>query len=187
MQTEIRENTDIETRTGQIIAIAYSPELINGVGKELHDEAQVTRWGIPGDRHYGETRYSSSRKQVVPNNRPITVVGVEATRRAAERLGIPPVPPGGLGENFLIEGLGDLSELTSGDQLHFVSPEGTLKVALEVVDQNDPCSNLQVYHKLMVKELYGKRGLLCTVLKEGTSRLGDTVRVVRDGDTLYRG
>jgi MOSC domain-containing protein YiiM len=187
MTTDIRENIEAQntTRTGRIIAVCYSAELINGVGKEQHDEAQVTRWGIPGDRHYGETRISNSLKEPVPNDRAISVVGVEATRGAAERLGIEPIPYGGIGENFLVEGLGDLGELTSGDQVHFLSPDGEPNVVLEVSRQNAPCSNVQVYHKLMVKELYGKRGILCTVLKEGTARVGDTVRIVRDGPDLY--
>src|SRR5687767_9249122 len=140
MTTDTRENIEMReaTRTGRIIAVCYSAELINGVGKEQHNEAQVTRWGIPGDRHYGETRYSSSRKETVPNNRPITVVGVEATRGAAERLGIPPIPHGGIGENFLVEGLGDLGELTSGDQVQFLSDDGEPEVVLEVFGQNEP-------------------------------------------------
>src|SRR5688500_9521203 len=149
------------TRTGRIITVCYREALLHGGGKEQHNAAQVTRWGIPGDRHYGETRYSSSRKETVPNNRPITVVGVEATRGASERLGITPIPYGGIGENFLVEGLGDLSELTSGDQVQFLAPDGSPNVVLEVFAQNEPCSNLQIYHRLMVKELYGRRGLLC--------------------------
>src|SRR5215218_4624265 len=101
------------TATGTIIAVAYSPELIDGIRKELHPSAEVRRWGIPGDRHYGETRYSSSQKKTLPNERPITVVAVEATRAASEAIGIPTdtVPPGGMGENFLTEGLGDLSDV----------------------------------------------------------------------------
>src|SRR5438876_5506978 len=113
---------EARTRTGKIIALAYSPELINGVGKEPHDEAQVTRWGVPGDRHYGETRVSS--RGVVPNNRPITVVGVEGEREACERLGCAPIPPGGLGENILVEGIGNLSDLVEGDELLFISAGG---------------------------------------------------------------
>jgi MOSC domain-containing protein YiiM len=187
MTTETEEKMgSTETRTGRVVAIAWSKELINGVGKELREEAVVTRIGIPGDKHHGETRYSSSRKAWVPNNRPITVLGLEATRGASERLGIEPIPHGGMGENFLVEGLGDLSDVTSGDQVHFLSPEGELRVVLEVEGQNDPCANLKVYHKQIVKELYGKRGLLCTVLKEGSVRTGDAARLVRDCEELYR-
>jgi hypothetical protein len=166
-------------REGKIIAVCYSPELINGVGKEVHDSGEITTWGIPGDRHYGETRVSRGR--TVANNRPITVVGVEGLREACERLGIEAIPPGGLGENLLLEGLGDLGDVQPGDELHVRSADGEAGPALKVFKQNDPCSSLQVYHKMIVKELFGKRGLLCTVLREGTVRVGDTVELVRGG------
>lgn len=181
MQVEVSDtaNTGREVGTGTIIALAYSPELINGVGKELHEAAQVKTWGIPGDRHYGETRYSNSQRRRVPNERPITVVGVEALRTAAERLGIEPIPAGGLGENLLIEGLGDLSDLGPGDELHVLSQDGLTNVVLKIEGQNPPCASLKIYHKLIVKELYGKRGVLCTVLQEGTARVGDRVELVR--------
>jgi len=176
--TETRTGERDTTRTAQVIAVCYSQDLINNVGKEPKQEGHVTKWGIPGDHHFGETRLSSSARRRVPNNRPITVVGYEAGRDACERLGCPEIPVGGLGENFLLEGLGDLSDLVEGDRLHFV-PQGEEEpsVILEVRKQNDPCSNLLIYHKQMVKELMDKRGVICTVLQEGDVRVGDTVRL----------
>jgi len=166
-------------RTGKVISLAYSQELINSVGKEPHESAEITKLGIPGDHHYGETRYSSSRHERLPNDRPITICGVEATEAACEKLGVAPVPPGGLGENLLLEGLGDLSELRAGDRLQVMGSDGEPKVVFEVRKQNDPCSNLQIYHKRMTKELMGKRGVICTVLKEGHVDVGDRVAVVK--------
>jgi MOSC domain-containing protein YiiM len=163
--------------TGTVSAVCYSAELINGVGKEAHESAQVTRWGIPCDRHYGETRISKGRE--IPNNRPITVVGADGTRLACEKLGIPNIPPGGIGENILAEGLGDLGEVTPGDELHILDERGEPKVILHAWLQNDPCANLRIYHKQMVKELMGRRGVLCTVLLEGEVRVGDTIAWVR--------
>ncbi len=159
--------------TGKVAAVCYSPQLINGVGKQAHEAARITRWGIPGDRHYGETRVS--RGHTVPNDRPITVVGADGARAACKRLGIPDLPPGGLGENILCEGLGDLSEMQSGDQIHLRSESGETRGVLNVRKQNDPCAGLMVYHKQMPKEMMGKRGVLCTVLEEGEVAVGDTV------------
>jgi MOSC domain-containing protein YiiM len=166
-------------RTGTVISLAYSQELVNNVGKQPRESAEVTRWGIPGDHHYGETRYSASRHERLPNDRPITICGVEATQAACEKLGVAPVPPGGLGENLLLEGLGDLSDLREGDRLQVMGSGGEPKVVFEVRKQNDPCSNLQIYHRLMTKELMGKRGVICTVLKEGHVDVGDRVAVVK--------
>jgi len=171
-----------DTRTGTVIAVCYSPELIDGVGKSVQQEANITRLGIPGDRHYGETRYSQSTRKTIPNDRPITVVGAEATRDVCERLGIPNVPPGGLGENLLLDGAGDLSDLRAGDEIRVMTAGSTEpSVVLRVRLQNEPCSNLTIYHKQMVKELYGKRGVICTVLKEGHVQVGNKVEIVRKG------
>lgn len=165
-------------RTGSVTAVCYSQDLINGVGKEPHEAAQITRWGIPGDRHYGETRINS-KGQVVPNNRPITVVGIEAGREACERLGVREIPPGGLGENLLLEGLGDLSDLEPGDRLQVISEDGQVSAVLEARKQNEPCSNLMIYHKLMTRQLFGKRGVICSVVQEGPVRVGDKVELIR--------
>ena len=176
MVTRVEETSTGETaiRTGTVIAVCYSKELINGVAKVPHDSGDIEQWGIREDRHYGETR-TDSKGEVVPNLRTITVLGVEATRSAAQNLGIAPIPPGGLGENLLLEGLGDLSEVGPGDEIRVLSADGEPKVILEVYKQNDPCSSTQFYHKMMVKELYGKRGLLCTVTKPGHVSVGDKV------------
>ncbi len=179
MSTNTQETKGKTTvRTGTVAAVCYSPELINGVGKEVRQSAHITRLGIHGDRHYGETRVS--RGHTVPNNRPITVVGDDGSRDACERLGIPNIPPGGLGENILCEGMGDLSEMGPGDEIHVLSESGAPKVILFVREQNPPCSSLMIYHKQMPKELMGKRGVLCTVLQEGDVQTGDTVAWIRD-------
>jgi hypothetical protein len=167
-------------RTGTVIAVCYSDALIDGVGKKVHQKGQITRWGLPGDIHYGETRVASKTRQIIPNDRPITVVGVEAAREICERLGIAEVPPGGLGENLLVEGAGDLGDLLPGDEIRVIpaggqEPGATVQVRL----QNDPCANLSIYHKQMVKELYGKRGVICTVAQEGPVQVGDRIEIVR--------
>jgi len=180
MSTVIEESDAARgLRTGIVISLACSQELINNVGKQPRESADITVWGIPGDRHYGETRYSVSHHARVPNNRPITICGVEAARAACEKLGAAPIPPGGVGENLLTEGLGDLGDLDEGDLLQVLDREGEPKVVFEVRKQNEPCSNLQIYHRLMTKELMGRRGVICSVLKEGRVDVGDTVVLVK--------
>jgi MOSC domain-containing protein YiiM len=167
--------------TGTIISIAHSPEMINNVGKEPRASAEITTWGIPGDRHYGKTRYSGSQRKTLPNDRPITIMAVEGVREACEALGIPAdtVPPGGMGENILTEGLGNLSDAAEGDRIHVLDENGKPKVILQVGGQNNPCSNLQFYHKQMTKQMMHKRGVVCTVLKEGHVEVGDRVTYIR--------
>jgi hypothetical protein len=166
-------------KTGKVLAVCYSTELIDDVGKQPHESGEITRLGIPGDRHYGETRKSST-LGIVPNDRPITIVGIEAAMAACERLGVPLIPVGGLGENLLIEGLGDLGDIEPGDRVRVV-PAGSTEPSVVLVarKQNEPCANLKIYHRLMPKELFGKRGVICTVEKEGTVNAGDRVELVR--------
>lgn len=178
MSTDTKQITGKRiVRTGRVAALCYSAELINGVGKEVRQAARITKWGIPGDKHYGETRISKGR--TVPNDRTITVVGAGGVREACERLGIAPVQAGGMGENILCEGLGDLDEMEIGDEIHVLSESGEPKVILLVRGQNPPCSSLMVYHKQMPKAMMGKRGVLCTVLQEGDVQTGDSLAWVR--------
>ncbi|HUF54459.1 MAG TPA: MOSC domain-containing protein [Dehalococcoidia bacterium] len=83
------------------------------------------------------------------------------------------IPAGGLGENVLVRGLGDLSDLTPGQRLGFSSG-----VELEITAQNDPCRNLMVYGDTAVKRLYGRRGLLTAVRATGELTAGDTISVL---------
>jgi MOSC domain-containing protein YiiM len=179
MQVETA-GTDREVQVvgmGRIISIAYSPKMINNVGKEPKTSAEITMFGIEGDRHFGETRYSPRQHKRVPNLRPITVMAVEGVREACEELGISPdtVPYGGMGENILTEGLGDLGDATEGDLIQVLDENGEPKVILQVGGQNNPCSNLQFYHKQMTKQMMRKRGVFCSVLKAGHIEIGDRI------------
>lgn len=80
------------------------------------------------------------------------------------------IPHGGLGENVLIRGLGELGDLRPGQRIAFGSG-----VELEVTEQNNPCVNLSVYHPQTPKKLYGRRGVLATVTRPGTLKPGDSV------------
>ncbi|MEP6774795.1 MAG: MOSC domain-containing protein [Chloroflexota bacterium] len=167
--------------TGKIISIAYSPKMINNVGKEPKTGAEITMFGIEGDRHFGETRYSPRQHKRVPNLRPVTVMAVEGVREACDALGIPAdtVPFGGMGENILTDGLGNLGDASEGDLIRVLDEQGEPKVILQVGGQNNPCSNLQFYHKQMTKQMMHKRGVFCSVLKAGHIEIGDTVTYVK--------
>ena len=125
--TEPRAGSEGSTRTASIIAICYSEELVNKVGKQPRQEAHVTQWGIPGDAHYGETRWSASSRSRVPNNRPITVVGYEAARDACEKLGCPEIPAGETASKCGSDGRATCVKLS-------VAKPGTCKIRKPVKD-----------------------------------------------------
>src|SRR4051812_36502670 len=97
-----------EQQVGVVVAVCYSPDHPKGIFKQPRESAEFTRLGVVGDRHYGPLYLTPPKYAGLPNTRPITVATVEATRAACARLGIAPLQPGDLGENMLVEGLGDL-------------------------------------------------------------------------------
>lgn len=75
--------------------------------------------------------------------------------------------------NIIVRGLGDLDQVRPGQR----SPSSS-GVELEVTEQNNPCSQLSVYHPQVPRELYGKRDLLAIVKTPGPVQPGDAAEVV---------
>ena len=123
----------------------------------VQGEVLVDEHGLRGDRHAGPTRMSSRRKAEVPNDRQISLMAQEALDDLGRELDVT-LEPGDFGENVCVRGFGDLSDVTPGTR--FVTSRG---VVFHVTEQNEPCSNLMKYHRLMVKASYGRRGLLAVV------------------------
>jgi MOSC domain-containing protein YiiM len=142
-----------------------------GVPKYPQQEVIIGQYGVEGDWHSGPMR-TRSNGDVVPNTRHVSLVSKEVFDDLNRELGTD-IPPGGFGENILVEGLGDLSGIVPGDLLRFTSG-----VELEVTEQNDPCKNLMVYHNQVPRRAYGRRGVLAMVKVTGRIRPGDSVSVV---------
>src|SRR5437870_869906 len=136
-----------------------------GVPKCPQSEVVIGEYGVEGDYHAGPMRTRSD-GQVVPNTRHVTLVAKEVFDDLNRELDTD-IPAGGFGENILVEGLGDLSDIREGAVLAFSSG-----VELEVTGQNDPCKNLMVYHNQVPKRAYGRRGRLAVVRSMATSNPG---------------
>lgn len=160
----------MSAHAGTVVAVCLSPE--PGLPKHPQPEVIIGPHGVEGDYHAGPTRYSRRSGGPVENDRQVSIVAQEAVEDACAALGIE-VPPGGLGENILLRGLGDLSHLRPGQRLRFSSG-----VELEVTAQNIPCDNLTVYHPQLPTRLYGRRGVVAVVRVPGTLRPGDTAAVL---------
>lgn len=152
-----------------VVAVILSDK--GGVPKYTQEMIKIGRLGVEGDYHATEFR-TNKKGETTPNHRHVTAVAAEALDAVAEALGVI-IPPGGVGENILVRGLGDLGQVQPGERLRFSS-----SVELEVTEQNNPCSNLSVYHPQAPKELYVRRGLLTVVKTPGSVQPGDTVEVV---------
>jgi MOSC domain-containing protein YiiM len=153
------------SEAGTVLAVCLSGA--GGIPKHPQPGVRIADGGVEGDFHAGE--YDSRGR---PNRRQVTVVAVEAIEAVGAELGVA-IPPGGLGENILVRGLGDLSSLVAGQRLRFSSG-----VELEITGQNEPCNNLSVYGRTAVRLFYGRRGLLTVVRAAGELAPGNTVVVV---------
>jgi MOSC domain-containing protein YiiM len=78
--------------------------------------------------------------------------------------------PGITRENITTEGL-DVNALQVGQTLHVGG------VHLEVSLVCDPCELMETIRPGLQKELQGRRGMLCRVLRGGTLQPGDTLEV----------
>ncbi|MCH7758752.1 MOSC domain-containing protein [Patescibacteria group bacterium] len=159
-------------KKGTIVAVCISSK--GNVPKYPQEEVQVGQYGFVGDIHAGETRMSHRTKQEKFNDRQVTLVAQEVLDSLNQELEIF-LKPGDLAENITTEGLGDLSDILDGSLLQIGD-----RVVLKVTEQNNPCKNILVYHRLLVKKIYGRRGLLA-IVKEGVDlriRPGDIIQVL---------
>jgi MOSC domain-containing protein YiiM len=109
-------------------------------------------------------------------------VSTEEVAELCADMGVdPPFANGALGENLRLSGI-HLAEIPEGSVLEF--PSGA---RLRVSGRNDPCVNAakelsQTYGAVVgqyfVKQAFGRRGILGTVLETGVIRPGDAVTIL---------
>jgi MOSC domain-containing protein YiiM len=78
------------------------------------------------------------------------------------------LPPGALRENITTEGI-NVNGLPLGELLEIGD------VRLEVSAVCTPCDLMEKIRPGLRKEIYGRRGMLCRVIKGGTIRRGDRI------------
>jgi len=155
---------------GRIVAVCTSVQ--PGIPKVPQPFVRLGNYGLVNDFHCTPMRRSFSKPgtMVTNNDRHITIVAKEVVDEINRELGVN-VPIGGLGENILVEGLGDLSYVKGENVCIGIGNVilGGYNIALRFVKQNQPCKNLAPYHPEYVKKIYGRRGLLC-VIESGVGR-----------------
>ena len=159
------------TREGRVVAVCSSQR--GGVPKYPQERLMVSQYGVEGDYHARPTVINRRTGAEEPNRRQVSVASKELYDSLGAELSIT-IPAGGFGENVLVEGLGDLSDLALGDRLRFSSG-----VLLSVTGQIGPCKNLSIYHRLVPRLSYGRRGVVAMVVQPGPVQPGDTVALHR--------
>ncbi|AFH59562.1 MOSC domain-containing protein [Paenibacillus caseinilyticus] len=173
-----------EARVAAVLAARQPKSFVTSREPEL----AIELGGIPGDRHYGLFRKADSRQSFYPrgtliaNRRQISIVSLEECDLIAGAMGIPEVRPEWLGANLLLEGYPQLTSLPVGSRLLFPEACGLIGEG-----ENPPCKGpgKEIAEALQLPELAGRfvkaakhrRGIVCSVEREGRIHEGDTVRI----------
>ncbi|MDB5224477.1 MAG: hypothetical protein JWO43_99 [Candidatus Adlerbacteria bacterium] len=170
---------------GKIFQISTLDQLRTGEPhhpqKDEAGDAIIGRWGLEGDCHNREMRRSFSKPGTFKPNidRHITLLAIEVIDSLNQELGLE-MRPGTLGENITTQGLGDLFNIADGSRIFIRNPAGSELCVLRVTEQNEPCINLSTIHRLLVKRIYKRRGLLCSIVSGIGNRImsGDPIEVI---------
>lgn len=150
-------------------------------------EMPLTFAGFAGESHAGLTRPSCSRvlaqyprDTVIRNTRQLCVVSAEEMALVAAELGLDSFDYAWVGASLVIEGIPDLSHLPPSSRLQ--AEDGT---TLVVDMENRPCQEPAVTigkalpgkGKLFKRAAEGRRGVTAWVEREGTLRIGQTIRL----------
>ena len=145
----------VETPAGTIRALLLAQE--RGTPMKRVPEAQAVEGrGFVGDRH-GKKKLNGKRQLLL----------LDEASHGALRLG-----PGELKENVVISGV-PLESLPPGQRLALGA-----EVVVELTEPCVPCSKLERIRPGLLKESWGQRGQLARVLRGGTVREGDGVRLL---------
>ena len=134
------------------------------------DSIEIYKYGVRGDYHSGKTNFHAKKNNL---DRQITIVAKETVDFINKNIGNK-ISPGSLGENILIHGFGDLSNVSN----KHIMKIGT-DVVLKINGQNQPCSTLNSIDKRVLKLIIGKRGLLATVESTPIIRKDDEVKIYK--------
>jgi MOSC domain-containing protein YiiM len=155
---------------GRIVQINVSP---GGVPKRPVATAHVGVLGLEGDAHRDTENHGGP-------ERAVCVYAME-TIRALQAEGHP-IVPGAIGENVTVEGL-DWKAIVPGSRMRLGGD-----VVLEVTGYTSPCSNIAAafrdghYARVSQKRAPGRSRVYARVVKPGTIRQGDSVRLLTDAE-----
>ena len=154
--------------TGKVVSVNSS--IKGGIPKMPQDSIEIYKYGVRGDYHSGKTNFHAKKNNL---DRQITIVAKETVDFINKNIGNK-ISAGSLGENILIHGFGDLSNVSN----KHIMKIGT-DVVLKINGQNQPCSTLNSIDKRVLKLIIGKRGLLATVESTGIIRKDDDVKIYK--------
>jgi hypothetical protein len=179
-----------EIKTAARCAALLVPSDVFPESRRVEDIA-LDLGGIPGTRHHGFTRKAGPREpwyargMEMRSARQLTIVSVEELPMIAKAMNVAMIEPEWIGANVVLEGIPRLSWLPSGTRLFFAG------ATIVVEAQNAPChiSGKSIARHLdpdgkraslaleFPKKAQGLRGLVASVERAGTVRVGEEISV----------
>jgi hypothetical protein len=151
-------------------------------------ELRLTFAGPEGESHGGLTRLSCSRVTgqhprgtVIRNTRQVSILSAEDLGAIAARMGLEALDPALVGASLVIEGIPDFSHVPPSSRLQDVDTGATLVVDMENRPCTLPAKPIAAVHAgkgaAFKAAARGRRGVTAWVEREGTIRLGATLRL----------
>jgi hypothetical protein len=186
------------TVTGRIVWLGHVPDRSAALASLPREALRLSFAGPEGEDHGGLTRPSCSRvKELHPrgtpirNTRQLSILALEELAAIAAAMGVETLDPAWLGATMVVEGIPDFSHVPPSARLQSERDGTTVVVDM----QNRPCQLpapvIEAAHpghgRLFLPAARGRRGVTAWVEREGTLRLGDTVRLSVPDQRAWRG
>ncbi|QIE46751.1 MOSC domain-containing protein [Pseudohalocynthiibacter aestuariivivens] len=151
------------------------------------EAVQLTYAGVPGESHGGLTRPACSRVSAqhpegteIRNERQLSILSADELALVAADMGLDALNPSWLGASLVIEGIPDFTYVPPGSRLQ--GPDG---VTLVVDMENRPCiypgkvieEERPGFGRAFLSAAKNRRGVTGWVQREGSLRIGDTLRL----------
>lgn len=178
----------IPTRfTGRIVWLGTVPDREAALASTPRQTLAVTFAGPEAESHGGLTRPSCSRVSSqypkgteIRNTRQLSVLGQEDLDAIAREMGLAVLDPALVGATMVIAGIPDFSHIPPSARLQ---GEGGATIVVDM--ENRPCTlparPIETAHpghgKLFKPSAVGRRGITAWVEREGSFRLGESVRL----------
>lgn len=144
--------------------------------------------GFEGESHAGLTRPSDSRvlaqyKRGTPirNTRQLSILSAEDLDAIAAGMGIDALDPALVGASIVLRGIPDFSHVPPSSRLQDEATGTTLTVDMENRPCTLPAKPIEAFHpghgKAFKRAALNRRGVTAWVEREGTIRLGATLRL----------
>jgi hypothetical protein len=200
--------------TGKVVAVLSASKEQDLEADVREGAAFIAGEGVAGDRHSGALRgvgaresdlryYGYPKSHRIANYRMFSAVAQEDLDGIATAMNLPGIPHGCLGENLVLQGIPNLTQLPAHTKLvfHDPLPEGSTEkplatCVLVVCEENKPCihpgnviqSKYPEIEKLagkFPKAAIGRRGVVGTVYVSGSIRPGQSVQVLVPKQRMY--